>query len=129
MAITLKEAEEQYPEVIRRKQYEESVEYNRELKAIIKDIDREIILNLDKLKTKPIRFDYPNLSVKLKNDIEKNYSDFTVDYLFRSEAFIVKLADKDWDWGGYGIKTTPRNEVKEDPKPKKTIFNLFGLFN
>ena len=61
------------------------------------------------------------------HEIENRYKDFTVQLMgsIFNTSIRIKLADKDWDWNGYGIKPTP---YTPPPPPKKSWFKrLFNL--
>ena len=59
--------------------------------------------------------------------IENRYKDFTVQPMgsIWHTSVRIKLAEKDWDWNGYGIKPAPY--LPPPPPPKKSWFKR--LFN
>lgn len=62
---------------------------------------------------------------EIHKDIESNYPDFTIKFVLMDETVRIKLADKDWDWDGYGIKPIEILEHKPKPNLFKRIFSKF----
>ena len=50
------------------------------------------------------------------NKIIELYKDFSLDFSAYSRSVSIKLADKDWDWEGYGIKRIiGKDPIKNQP--------------
>lgn len=95
------------------------------LQSIRNELDKQISLNIHTIIIQPC---YLYLSVDFSSDdmleLKQEYIDFTIEFYpphYRN-TISIKLADKDWDWGGYGIK----NEAPKE-EHKKKIFNWFKL--
>ena len=93
---------------------------------MIKEMNDFILGNFETLNQKPMHFNYCTKNIhNVYKEIQSLYTDFTV--IICPENFVVsiKLADKDWDWQGYGIKPT---EPACNRRRKKSIFyNAFDL--
>jgi len=116
MPYTIEEAQANKDRIISEKAIEQNMkeDFPKEnfLKEAIICIDKEIAKNIDEILMKPIRasFDLPiNLARLYQEEINDIYKDFSIYFSNWSKGMSIKLKDKDWDWGGYGVK-----EVKEE---------------
>lgn len=97
---------------------------DRELAEIVKKLDLIISVEILRILQGPISKDFW-ISGWYNNEkeITSLYSDFTVKFSATTGVVHIKLADKDWDWKGYGIK-----EEKPIPSPapqkKNSLFSF-----
>lgn len=119
MAITIKEALDYNDKML-----------TKSLEDICDFIDNFIVTNILELLTKPmiirIPSEYCNGRIQpYIKDIEIRYKEFTVQFMgsISYTSIRIKLADKDWDWNGYGIK----NEKKESQLGKFAEETIQGL--
>ena len=129
MAITLNEAIEKSP--ILKKEIDDEKQKQKEifLGEAVEKIDRIIALSIDEILKGPVDVPTDINSTLLFNyveDINKMYQDFTIDtrwgpFGMGAGCVRIKLADKDWDWKGYGIKEQPviQPEIKKQPFTEK----------
>jgi hypothetical protein len=123
MAITLQEAIEKSPSAIEENKMKEELLKEVFYLECINELDRLIKINLPEILTKPIVIFFPiPYNYDEAKDISEMYVDFTIKFSPWEQSVSIKLADKDWDWKGYGIK----NEVVNKPEPKPN-FGLRGL--
>jgi hypothetical protein len=123
MAITLNEAIEKGPILKKEIDDEKQKAKDNFLIEAKEKIDRIIALNIDEILKRPIEVPTDLNCSRLYNyieDIDKMYQDFTIDthwgpFGIGKGCVQIKLADKDWDWKGYGIKEQPviQPEIKK----------------
>jgi len=110
MAITLQEAIEKSPSVIKEEEARNMQEKESLYNEITNMLDKIIAYNLPKILIKPIVVTwFLPTNIKEAKEVASMYSDFTIEFRNWETSVSIKLADKDWDWGGYGVK-----EVKEE---------------
>ena len=115
MSITLNEAIEKSPILKKEIDDEKQKEKENFLIEAKQKIDRIISLGIYEILKHPIEVQTDLNGIRLYNyieDIDKMYQDFTIDAIWGpfgigKGSVKIKLADKDWDWKGYGIKEQP----------------------
>lgn len=101
--------------------------YKINVKIICDFIDNFIGINYAELLKRPMICRIPDLYCDgdmylYIKEIEGRYKDFTVQLMgsVYYTSIRIKLADKDWDWNGYGIKPTPT--LQPPTTTKKSFF-------
>lgn len=126
MAITLNEATEKGPILLKEIYDKKRIEKENRLKEEAKEkeifleealehIDRLIALDIQRIKRRPVDIATglcEKLLYKYSKEINQMYSDFTIEtykgaWGMGAGHIRVKLAWEDWDWQGYGIKQEP----------------------
>lgn len=124
MAITLKQAIELNPMALLSEEEQKRIETEKEIEYYTKIIDEFIARNVHKIMKHPLSFymeSFPQYPIDKK--IIELYKDFTILFSRHSQYALIKLAEKEWDWKGYGIKEV--EEKREQPKKKSFFLKLF----
>jgi hypothetical protein len=115
--ISLKEAIEKSETFTKEYIAEKEKKKNEIIKEACERLDKIISMNINTILTKPVSpyFDVFDI-LRYEKEISEMYNDFTISFSMHGNCVYIKLADKDWDWDGYGIK-------KEEIKNNKNIFS------
>lgn len=121
MAITLQEAIDNSEININELAAENEKQKEFLLGEIVMKLDKLISVNILTILQKPINRILPiDGFYNCDNEIIEMYKDFSITFSSWSRSVSIKLADKDWDWKGYGIKD---NDIKKRSKQK----GIFGF--
>lgn len=110
--ITLKTAEEKLPEFLTRKADLEYLQRQHLINDLVIKLNNIITERIEEIKIKPIVGYLQTLDfITVQNEINALYPEFAI--LSGGHSSVsIKLADKDWDWLGYGIKEVPKEKQK-----------------
>jgi hypothetical protein len=105
IGILLKEAIEKSEININDLQAENQRKKEELLKQAVENLDKLISINILEILQKPVNFPFQSIGIiDYYDEISSMYTDFTICFSSWTTTVSIKLADKDWDWKGYGIK-------------------------
>ena len=117
--ITIQEAIDKSESYIKALDDENQNKKEKKIKEICETLNKIIAINIQEIIKKPVTvyFKYER-AWAYEKEISEMYKDFTIYFQYHDDYVRIKLADKDWDWNGYGKKET---QIKEDAN--KSIFS------
>jgi len=95
---------------------------NEELLNLSLEIEGVILFNLKTISERPIAVSLRSSDIHIYlSEIKELYPSFTIEIMPIIGTVLIKLADKEWDWGGYGIKDV---EIVNNKVEKKNWFKV-----
>jgi len=97
---------------------------NEELLNLSLEIEGVILFNLKTISERPISVRLRSSDIHIYiSEIKELYPSFTIEIMPIIGTLLIKLADKEWDWHGYGIKDV---KIVNDKIEKQNWFKVIA---